>query len=140
MDKLLMLLRRENELNFDSFYSKMFDIEIYTDVILGLSAIKDLKPKMIVIDLATAKIAGIELLKIIRSNPANYHTKIIITAKNFNMNLIENAFKLGADYYIKYPFTIDEIEKIYELLKNLSEYTNIEKIASSYNYDWAIEI
>lgn len=140
MDKLLMLLRRENELNLDSFYSKMLDIEIYTDVILGLSAIKNIRPKMIVIDLATAKIAGIELLKIIRSNPANYHTKIIITAKNFNMNLIENAFCLGADYFIKYPFTIDEIEKIYELLKNLSEYTNIEKIAASYDYDWAIEI
>lgn len=140
MDKFVMLLRKENELELENMHSKNFDIEIFSDVILGLQAIKKLKPKLIVIDLATSKISGIEILRIIRSNPANYHTKIIVTAKNFNMSVIERAFNLGADYFIKYPFKINDLEKIYELLRQFNDFTNLEAIASKYDYDWAIGI
>ena len=56
------------------------------------------------------------------------------------MNVIENAFNHGADYFLKYPFSIAELEKIYQTLKQLNDYTNIEYIASQYSYDWAIEV
>lgn len=140
MDKLFMLLRKENEIDLSKMFSNNFDVEIYTDVLLGLQAVKKFKPRLLLIDLATSRIAGIEILKIIRSNPSNYHTKIIITAKNFNLNLIEKAFNLGADYFVKYPFKIDELEKIHSCIKNLSDFTNIEDIVSNYDFDWAIGI
>lgn len=140
MEKILMLLRRENEIDYTKMYSKNFDIEIYTDVVLGLQAVKTFKPKLLVIDFATSRISGIELVRIIRSNPNNYHTKIIVTAKNFNLKLLENSFAIGADYFIKYPFNIDDLEKIYGSLKYLQDFSNIELIASSYDFDWAIGI
>lgn len=140
MDRIFMLLRKENEIDLTQMYSKNFDVDVYTDVILGLQAVRKFKPKLLIIDLATSRISGIELINIIRSNPANYHTKIIVTAKNFNLKLIENAFNIGADYFIKYPFKVEDIEKIYTSLRNLSDYTNIESIASEYDFDWAIGI
>jgi len=140
MDKIFMLLRKENEIDYTKMHSLKFDIEIFTDVILGLQTIKEFKPKLILIDFATSRISGIELIRIIRSNPTNYHTKIIVTAKNFNLKHLENAFEIGADYFIKYPFKIEDIEKIHENICRLHGYANIELIASSYDYDWAIEI
>lgn len=140
MDRILMLMRKENEIDFTKMYSKNFDLEIFTDVVIGLQAVKTYRPKLLVIDLATSRISGTELVRIIRSNPANYHTKIIITAKNFNLKQLEYAFNIGADFFVKYPFNIGDIEKIYESIKYLNDYTNIESIASNYDYDWALEI
>lgn len=140
MDRVLMLIRKENEIDFTKMYSKNFDLEIFTDVVIGLQAVKTFRPKLLVIDLATSRISGIELVRIIRSNPVNYHTKIIVTARNFNLKQLEYAFNLGADFFVKYPFNIEDIEKIYESIKYLNDYTNIESIASNYDYDWALEI
>lgn len=140
MEKILMLLRRENEIDFSKLYSKNFDIEVFTEVILGLQAAKILKPKLLVIDFATSRISGIELIRIIRSNPFNYHTKIIVTAKNYNIKQLETAFSIGADYFIKYPFKIDDLEKIYGSIRYLTEYTNLELIASNYDFDFTVGI
>src|SRR5690606_14149225 len=98
------------------------------------------KPKLLVIDFATSRISGIELIRIIRSNPFNYHTKIIVTAKNYNIKQLETAFSIGADYFIKYPFKIDDLEKIYGSIRYLTEYTNLELIASNYDFDFTVGI
>lgn len=140
MDKIFMLVRKENEIDISKMYSDKIDLEIFIDVVKGLQAIKAFKPKLLLIDLATSRISGIDLIKIIRSNPCNYHTKIIITAKNFNANVLENSFNIGADYFIKYPFSMKDIEKIYDSIKILGDYTDIESIASSNNFDWSIGI
>jgi DNA-binding response OmpR family regulator len=138
MEKIFMLLRKENEIDFTKLISKHFDVEIFTDVILGLQTIKKLKPSLIIIDLATSRISGIELIRILRSNPTNYHIKIIVTAKNFNFKALENAFTIGADYFVKYPFNIEDVEKIYSNIIDVNNYTNLESIAT--NYDWVIGI
>ena len=140
MCKIFMLVRKENEIDFSKMYSNKVDVEIFVDVVKGLQAIKEYRPKLILIDLATSRISGIDLIKIIRSNPCNYHTKIIITAKNFNVKTLENTFNLGADYFIKYPFSMEDIEKIYDGIKYFDDFTNIESIASSNNFDWSIGI
>lgn len=140
MDKIFMFLRKDNEIDYSKMITKLFDLEMFTDVILGLQAIKYFKPKLLIIDFATSKISGIELIKMIRMNPSNYHTKIIVTAKNFYFQLLENAFSFGADYFIKYPFTIEDIEKVYKYLNNMNYLTNTNSIALNNDFDWATGI
>lgn len=140
MDKIYMILRNDNEIDVESLNSKYFHVEAFTDVISGLKRINEEKPKLLLIDLATSKIAGIDLIKIIRSNPKNYHTKIIITSKTYNYKYLKEAFCFGADYYIKYPFSINDVERIYLNIIDFKDYTNLEKIADGYDFDWAIGI
>ncbi|MGB4180416.1 MAG: response regulator, partial [Bacilli bacterium] len=100
MDKVIMILRKRADLS-NNLSSGLFDIILTDNVIEGLQLIKKEKPMLLIIDVMTARISGMDLLKIIRSNPANHHLKIIFTSKNYNYKFLRDAFFLGADYYIK---------------------------------------
>ena len=113
MDKIVMILRSDSNLS-NKLSSGIIDIITTCDAITGLKLIKKEKPSLIVIDVMTARIGGMDLLKIIRSNPANHHIKIIFTSKHYNYKRSATRH-LGADYYVKYP-PRREIEKIYTSL------------------------
>lgn len=136
MDKVLMILRKDCEEIEKKYNSSLFSIDITCDVITGLQKVNDEKPKLIIIDMASSRISGNDLVRIIRSNPSNYHSKIIITSKNYNFKFIHEAFELGADYFIKFPFKIEEIERIYTGLKALENYMDLEAIAKSNGFEW----
>jgi|CZCB01.1.fsa_nt_gi CheY-like chemotaxis protein len=139
MDKVIMILRKRADLS-NNLSSGLFDIILTDNVIEGLQLIKKEKPMLLIIDVMTARISGMDLLKIIRSNPANHHLKIIFTSKNYNYKFLRDAFFLGADYYIKYPPQIEEIEKIYSNLKMLNNFYDLESIARYNEYEWLSEI
>src|SRR5690554_4363912 len=82
MDKVIMILRKRADLS-NNLSSGLFDIILTDNVIEGLQLIKKEKPMLLIIDVMTARISGMDLLKIIRSNPANHHLKIIFTSKNY---------------------------------------------------------
>lgn len=138
MDKVMFILRKDFQDENYNFSSKVFSIDVQYEVIKALQIIKNEKPFILVIDMATSKISGIDLVKIIRSNPSNYHMKIIITSKNFNYKYIRQAFALGVDYYLKFPFQIEELEKIYQGIKLLNNYVNLESIARNNKFNWTI--
>lgn len=140
MDKVLMILRKDAMYKNTSFSSSKFLVEEIYDVIEALKKIKEEKPKFIVIDMATSRICGMDLIRIIRCNPANYHIKIIVTAKNFNYRFMQEIFDLGADFFIKYPIEIKDIENIYQNLKVLENYVNLEMIAKNNDFQWISEI
>jgi len=134
-----MMLRKTEEQSIN-YNSKILDIEVVNNVIEGLRKVKEAKPSLLVIDILTARICGIDLLKIIRSNPANHHIKIIFTSKNYNYKFLREVFFLGADFYTKYPPSIEELEKIYINLKSLDNYYNLENIAKYNDYEWIEEM
>ena len=139
MDKVVLILRKTSDLS-RKIASELLDIYATDDVIEGLQLIKNIKPILIVIDVMTARICGMDLLKIIRSNPANHHLKIIFTSKNYNYKFLRDAFLSGADYYIKYSPKVEEIEKIYNSLKVLNNYFDLESIARNNDFEWLSEI
>lgn len=139
MDKVILILRKTANIS-NRFHSNMMEIHTTDDAVEGLRLIKNQKPILIVIDVMTARICGMDLLKIIRSNPANHHIRIIITSKNYNYKFLREAFFIGADYYIKYPPQTEEIEQIYNTLKALNNYYDLEKIAQNNDYEWLSEI
>ncbi|MCK9536965.1 MAG: response regulator [Bacilli bacterium] len=139
MDKVVLILRKTNDLS-KKIASELLDIYVTDNAIEGLQLIKNTKPILIVIDVMTARICGMDLLKIIRSNPANHHLKIIFTSKNYNYKFLCEAFRLGADYYIKYPLKTEEIEKIYNSIKVLNNYFDLESIARHNDFEWLSEI
>jgi len=136
MDKVLMILRKDCDKYQDKYNSSLFSIDLTCDVIEGLQKIKQDKPQLVIIDMSTSRISGMDLLRMIRSNPNNYHIKLIITAKNYNYKFIQEAFNQGADYFIKFPFNIVEIEKIYSTLRTLNDFVDLEAIAKSNNFEW----
>lgn len=139
MDKIVMILRSDSNLS-NKLSSGIIDIITTCDAITGLKLIKKEKPSLIVIDVMTTRIGGMDLLKIIRSNPANHHIKIIFTSKHYNYKSLRDAFYLGADYYVKYPPRVDEIEKIYTSLKTLNDFYDLESIARYNEYEWLSEV
>ena len=78
------------------------------------------------------RINGLDLLRIIRSNPNNHHLKIIITSAIIIINIFRNAL-LRADFFIKFPFEIKDIERIYTHLKSLDDYVDLEALPDTIN-------
>jgi two-component system, response regulator len=76
-------------------------------------------PKMVLLDLKLPKVDGLEVLKIVKSDP---RTKIIpvivLTSSNEESDIIE-SYKLGANSYIVKPVDFD---KFVEAVKGLGFY------------------
>jgi CheY-like chemotaxis protein len=140
MDKILMILRKEFEKTDMDFKSVLFETKMCFDAICALQEIKADHPKIAVIDLATSRISGLDLVKIIRSNPYNYHMKIAVTSRNYNYKILKETFESGADFYIRFPFTIHDIEKIYMSIKLIDRYIDMNEIARQNDFHWLAEI
>jgi CheY-like chemotaxis protein len=140
IDKVLIVLRRDCDELAKRYISTKFAVEVTCDVLDALQRIRNEKYKIAILDMGSNRICGLDLLKIIRSNPNNYHLKIIVTAKNYNYQHIQECFRQGADFFIKLPFEIGEIEKIYDNLKDFDDYVDLEAIARYNQFRWISEI
>lgn len=129
MENILMILRKDANIKKEDFQDSEYNVEIYDDVILGLQKISDIKPQIVVLDMGTERISGIDFLNIIRSNPKYHHMKIIITSKVYNYKYIKQSFESGADFFIQYPIEKQDLKNIYSALKNQDDYYNLEKLA-----------
>ncbi|MGI6768454.1 MAG: response regulator [Bacilli bacterium] len=140
MDKVLIVLRRGCEELAEQLTSRKFKVELVCDVLMALQRIKNEKYKIVVLDMGSNRINGLDLLRIIRSNPNNHHLKIIITSRNYNYKYIQKCFAQGADFFIKFPFEMKDIERIYTHLKSLDDYVDLEAIARYNQFEWLTQI
>ena len=73
---------------------------------------------LIILDLNLPKICGMDILKIIKSNPRYRSIPTVILSTSSDQEIINQAFEEGANDYITKPISYDEyVEKIRILKK-----------------------
>jgi CheY-like chemotaxis protein len=74
-----------------------FSVETASDGEIGLAMVQAFRPDLVILDLILPKMNGIEVLKGMRSNPAFRRTPVIVFSNTYLSNLVEQAWKAGAD-------------------------------------------
>ncbi len=76
-------------------------------------------PDIILLDVQLPKINGYEVCKLMKSDPAMSHTKVLMLSGMAQTSDRQKAQKVGADAFIAKPFDlIALVEKVEELLKS----------------------
>ena len=75
----------------------------------GLQQAKDLKPDLMVLDLAMPVMHGYEVCKAIRSDKAIADLKIIVTSGKSYPSDIKTAKSVGADRYLVKPYPVQTL-------------------------------
>ena len=114
MSKSYLIYSLEDDKNISHIISlalskQGYEIKSFYNFADFITAFKEQKPDMILLDLMLPDASGEEILKQIRSDETNdYIQIIIISAKNLTINKID-GLDLGADDYIAKPFDILEL-------------------------------
>ena len=78
---------------------------------------QEIRPDIMILDYMLPDVNGNVVCKTIRQNPTFEHMKIIIVSGVINKEEIDQLMKVGADAFLKKPFSIDDlINKMVELL------------------------
>ena len=86
-----------------------YEITLYSSGLPFLASLAKVKPHLLVLDLMLPDISGLELLRQLRSNPANASVDVIIvSAKGLVSDKVE-GLDLGADDYLEKPFSTLEL-------------------------------
>jgi len=86
---------------------------------------------ILLLDINTPKIDGIEVLEILREMDINVPA-IFITAKS-DLEYLKRAYSIGCNDYIKKPFDIEELEVRIEYIVNHSN--SIVELGDGYSFD-----
>ena len=98
--------------------NKIFSVEDGAealDFLFGREKFKDRNiqypPKVVLLDLKLPKVSGLEVLKIVKSDPQTSFIPIVaVTSSNQDMDMKE-AYKLGVNSYVLKPVVFDEFVK-----------------------------
>ena len=86
-----------------------FTISIAADGAVGLEKARSEKPAFIILDLMLPKMPGLEVCKILKSDPGTRHIPIMmLTAKAEEIDQIV-GLEFGADDYVTKPFSLREV-------------------------------
>ncbi|MCK5781619.1 MAG: response regulator transcription factor [Flavobacteriales bacterium] len=91
----------------ESFETRGFEVKHYTDGEKGMEGYKSFKPDICVLDVMLPKLDGFSLAKMIKKDNNNQPI-IFLTAKSMTEDVVE-GFKLGADDYVRKPFSMEEL-------------------------------
>jgi len=86
-----------------------FETKIAGDGDEALSLIFDLKPDIVILDLMLPKMDGWEVCRRVKNDPETSHIPILmLTARRSDRDAVE-GLELGADDYMRKPFSCDEL-------------------------------
>lgn len=96
-----------------------FAVKLATDGQAGLKLVQTEHPELVLLDLVLPKLAGLDVLKAIRSDAKLKLTPVIVLTNLGDRETIERAMGLGAtDYVIKAHFLPSEVvSKVQRLLQ-----------------------
>jgi DNA-binding response OmpR family regulator len=123
-DALEVLGFKLKEAGFNPIFAK--------DGARAITAVRDEKPVLMVLDLMLPEVDGLEVCKILRRDPATAHIPILmLTAKAAEMDRVV-GLELGADDYVTKPFSPRElvlrIRKLLDRNKTLNQTAECIKI------------
>ena len=75
----------------------------------ALQKIKDEKPDLVILDIRMPKLDGIQVLQVIKKDPATRKMPVIMLTGNSSDEDLLKGYMYGADYYITKPFRIQTI-------------------------------
>ena len=76
----------------------------------GIDAISAMKPDIVMLDLCLEDMSGLDILKTIKERTPSPIVIIITGSASDDDERL--AMKLGADYYIRKPFSIEKLRKL----------------------------
>ena len=82
-----------------------YGVHVARDGLSALAAVRALAPKLVLLDIMLPKVDGFEVCTVIRNNPSYDRMPIIMMSALTNPEDVERAYTVGADDYIKKPFT-----------------------------------
>jgi two-component system, OmpR family, phosphate regulon response regulator PhoB len=99
-----------------------FSVEIVTNGRTAFAAVKSQPPALIVLDLMLPEISGLDLCRMIKSNPATRNVPIVMLSARIEEIDRVLGFELGADDYVVKPFSPRELVlRIRAILRRLSQ-------------------
>jgi two-component system phosphate regulon response regulator PhoB len=99
-----------------------FSVEVANNGRAAFTVIKNQPPALIVLDLMLPEISGLELCRMIKSNPVTSHVPVVmLSARTEEIDRVL-GFELGADDYVVKPFSPRELVlRIRAILRRLSQ-------------------
>ena len=89
----------------DTLRARGFHVDVATDGDAAFATLERLHPNVVLLDMASPGIDGMEILDRIRANPHMASTPIIIVTAKAGDDDILSGYKFGADYYLTKPVT-----------------------------------
>jgi phosphoribosyl 1,2-cyclic phosphodiesterase/ActR/RegA family two-component response regulator len=93
---------------FKSPYAAHYDIQTTDNGPSCIAAIDVFKPDLVCIELLLPKMHGIEILKILKTDPLNARIGVIMTSSLRMLQNYNAAIELGANYVLNKPFSHEE--------------------------------
>ncbi|MCI4463304.1 MAG: response regulator [Caldisericum sp.] len=88
---------------------KGFEVETCRDGLCGIEKVKSFLPHIVILDVNLPVLSGFEVLKKIKSDKATSNIPVILlTGLSQDVNL-KRGFALGADDYLRKPFSMEEL-------------------------------
>ena len=103
----------------DMLEIKGYDVSTAQNGLLGINAVKEKKPDLIISDVMMPEMDGFEMLKEIKMNPDMDLIPIIMLTAKVELESKLKGLELGADDYLTKPFEFRELNlKIHNLLQS----------------------
>ena len=102
-DQKLVLIPLENRLK-----ALGYEVLTATNAVEGIREFELYKPDLVIVDINMPETSGIEVVKYIR-NIRLSETPIMILSGNTDDEIINEAFELGVDDYMKKPLSLSEV-------------------------------
>ncbi|HSP10097.1 MAG TPA: response regulator [Candidatus Dormibacteraeota bacterium] len=75
------------------------------------------KPSLVLLDVQMPGLSGLEVLRLIKSDPEHWKTKVILLTSKAQETDIETGLLAGADFYLTKPFSpLDLLSRVEEAL------------------------
>lgn len=108
------VLLAEDDPTMISLLTTLLKMEKFEVVALDASAdipaaVKREQPDSLLMDVHIGKQNGLDLVKTIRSDPANSEVRIVMTS---GLNVKEECLQRGANYFLLKPFMPDDLIKL----------------------------
>lgn len=88
-----------------------------TDGAQAWAMVQDKRPSLVLLDVQMPGLSGLEVLRLIKSDPAHKKTKVILLTSKAQETDIETGLLAGADFYLTKPFSpLDLLSRVEEAL------------------------
>ncbi len=99
------------QLSRDLLTDDGWKVMLIDDSRAAFPAIKQHMPKMVISDIMMPGITGLDICKLIKTDPATKKIKVIIVSgKSYEVEK-QRAFQLGADYFLQKPYNVETFSK-----------------------------